>query len=533
MHKKHITSFLIAGLILLFFSCQEPKKEAQASIAKEFHKPWESMPDLFEAVQFGHLFPDSKTFADYTPKSDPRELNDLFLSEKEKAEFSLEGFVSEYFDAPGETETMPSQAGTLERILDEKWDYLTRDTESQPDFTTLIPLPTKYVVPGGRFREVYYWDSYFTMIGLGVSGRTDLIEAMLDNFAFLIDTVGFVPNGNRTYYLGRSQPPFFSSMVNLYIQLTSKEAGIKYLPAIQKEYDFWMSGLEDLTEEKPAIRRLVRLPDGTVLNRYWDDLDFPRPESHREDVELAESLEGESKKELYRNLRAGAESGWDYSTRWFENKESFATIRTTEILPVDLNCLLFAMEIALANFYDAQSDSKAQQYSAAAEVRALAINNYLWNNEKSAYTDYIWTEQRAADQLTLAGCYPLYFRVATDQKAKDQARVIEEHFLKPGGLVTTTIESGQQWDAPNGWAPLQWVGVKGLEHYGYEALADDISERWVRVNRKVFRNTGKMMEKYNVMDTTLLAGGGEYPAQDGFGWTNGVFLGLVSDSASY
>ena len=131
--------------------------------------------------------------------------------------------------------------------------------------------------------------------------------------------------------------------------------------------------------------------------------------------------------------------------------------------------------------------------------------------------------------MTLAGAFPLYFGICSYEQAGQQAKVFEEQLLAPQGLLTTTISSGQQWDAPNGWAPLQWMAIKGLEKYDNDDLAGEIKERWLKVNEKVFRNTGKMMEKYNVADSTLLAGGGEYPTRDGFGWTNGVYLGLLLD----
>ena len=128
---------------------------------------------------------------------------------------------------------------------------------------------------------------------------------------------------------------------------------------------------------------------------------------------------------------------------------------------------------------------------------------------------------------TLAGMYPFFFHLADAAKAAKAKPVYEKYFLKPGGAVTTVVQTGQQWDAPNGWAPLQWISVMGWENYGYVALAKETANRWFRLNKKVFMQTGKLMEKYNVVQTDLEAGGGEYPSQDGFGWTNGVLLALI------
>jgi alpha,alpha-trehalase len=130
---------------------------------------------------------------------------------------------------------------------------------------------------------------------------------------------------------------------------------------------------------------------------------------------------------------------------------------------------------------------------------------------------------------SLAGAYPLFVGLATPEQAAACASVLGKDFLQPGGLVSTLNKTGQQWDAPNGWAPLQWVAISGLRRYGHAALADVVADRWIALNERVFRSTGRMMEKYNVVDMTLDAGGGEYPVQDGFGWSNGVLLRLLSD----
>ena len=177
--------------------------------------------------------------------------------------------------------------------------------------SSLVPLPHRYVVPVGRFREIYYWDSYFTMLGLEQSGRHDLVVDMVQNFAWLIDTFGHVPNGNRSYYLSRSQPPFFAAMVELLAERDGERVYATYLPQLAREYAFWMDGVARLAPGS-AYRRVVRLKDGTILNRYWDDRETPREESYREDIETARTSTRPAH-EVYRNLRAAAESGWDFS----------------------------------------------------------------------------------------------------------------------------------------------------------------------------------------------------------------------------
>ena len=177
---------------------------------------------LFEEVQLQKVFADGKTFVDCTPKINPEEILQRYLQQKDKAGFDLRAFVLQYFHLPKAfTPDAVLQSSSIEAHIHQLWNVLTR----QPDEAdgSLIPLPNAYVVPGGRFGEVYYWDSYFTMLGLQASVRYEMIENMVKNFTHLINTLGFIPNGNRTYYLGRSQPPFFSLMVQLLAEIKGKE----------------------------------------------------------------------------------------------------------------------------------------------------------------------------------------------------------------------------------------------------------------------------------------------------------------------
>jgi alpha,alpha-trehalase len=267
------------------------------------------------------------------------------------------------------------------------------------------------------------------------------------------------------------------------------------------------------------------MPDGNILNHYWDENDTPRPESFKKDIELAGSVS--DKKQLFRNIRAACESGWDFSSRWFKDEKDFTSIHTTEIIPIDLNCLLFDLENTIAKTYLlSDNNASAEKYTASASKRKQAINKYCWNENKRSYYDHDYIEGKQKQTITLAAIFPLFFKMATNEQAQGVAQFLNKYFLRPGGLQTTTVTTGQQWDSPNGWAPLHWIAIKGLINYGFTELAKDITERWMNINEKVYCNTGRMMEKYNVVDTSLDAGGGEYLSQDGFGWTNGVYLKL-------
>jgi alpha,alpha-trehalase len=482
--------------------------------------------ELFKEVQ--RVLPDTKTFVDAIPNQPPAGIVAEYEHIRSTPSFDLRAFVAEQF-------TMLRPAGGNYRTdldhdvrehIDALWNVLERKPQPGDARTSLLPLPYRYIVPGGRFDEIYYWDSYFTMLGLEESGRHDLVVDMVKNFAYLIDHYGHIPNGNRTYYLSRSQPPFFAAMLNLLAERDGQSVYSTYLPQLAKEYEFWMQGSAELAPGE-AHRRVVRLADGSVLNRYWDDCGTPREESYGADVETA-AASGRPATEVYRNVRAGAESGWDYSSRWLADGKTLATIRTVEMLPPDLNSLLHHLELTLVKAYRiTQQPEKVEQLQKQADERKTAMHRHLWNKKKGVFTDYLWKEGRPTEQITAATLFPLFFGIADRRQAEQVAFQVRSFLLRPHGLATTTIRSDQQWDEPNGWAPLQWIAVKGLNDYGQKKLATLIAERWIRLNVAVYRETGKLVEKYDLTGT-VAAGGGEYALQDGFGWTNGVLRKLMA-----
>jgi alpha,alpha-trehalase len=520
---KRIYALVLSGLFVLSLFSQ---KTALA--------PDKVYGQLFIDVQLKSVFPDSKTFVDCIPKRAPEEILNSYklLNSDSISTNAFSQFITDNFTIPENTQpnfqTLKSE--TVENHIRDLWKVLERKPDKEINGSSLLPLPYSYIVPGGRFREIYYWDSYFTMLGLQQSGEWGIIENMINNFSCLIQTYGHIPNGNRTYYLSRSQPPFFSLMINLLAEKKGNTVYSHYLNSLEKEYAYWM-------DKTAATKHVVILPDGSVLNRYYDTDSIPRQESYREDYNLAITQSEKAAKVdqpkvfslMCRNLRSGAESGWDYSSRWFADGKNISTIRTTDILPVDLNGLMFQMEMTLAHAYKVTGKTTLYvMYLKKANARKLAINKYCWNEEKHLYVDYDFISQRQSDELTAAGISPLFFNIATKSQALEVESTIMHQFLKSGGIVTTLKNTGQQWDAPNGWAPLQWIAIKGLENYNCNTSAKEIATHWIKLNVNVYLRTGKMMEKYNVENTTLDAGGGEYAGQDGFGWTNGVLLKLIS-----
>lgn len=481
--------------------------------------PAELFGPLFSAVQERGILGDGKAFVDAVPR------RPVVAILADYAQFSgddaaLLRFVTANFDVPLQAEEITATAVSvpLREHIRAMWPALARDPREQN--SSALAVRHRHVVPGGRFREIYYWDSFFTMLGLVRDGEIGLAQGIVDAMTDLIEEHGHVPNGARTYFVGRSQPPLFHMMVSL-LGDQPHEVTERRLAAMKREHSWWMEGTSALVPGAQT-NRVAMLADGSVLNRYWDPRGTPRDESWREDVETARASTRPAA-EVYRELRAGAESGWDFSSRWL-NGPSLSTIRTTTIAPVDLNAFLYGLETAIA----AAGDPDALIFAEQAEARRAAMHRYLWNAELGLFCDYDLAAQQSRTQPTAAALAPLLAGVASQAQADATATYVTDRLLAPGGLRTTLVESGEQWDRPNGWAPLQWIGATGLRRYGHDALAQEISRRWIATVEAVFAGTGLIFEKYDI-ESCEIGAGGEYTAQIGFGWTNGVTADLIDD----
>jgi alpha,alpha-trehalase len=332
---------------------------APAAVVDDPPIPSRRYGDLFVAVQTQRVFADSKTFVDCAPRRHPDDILAAYHAQQDAPGFDLARFVHEHFEVqrPPDSHYVSDPGQSLVQHIDGLWDVLTRDPARHPVHSSLLPLPLPYVVPGGRFGEICYWDSYFTMIGLAESGRSDLLRSTLDNFAWLVDRYGHVPNGNRSYYLSRSQPPVFALMVAL-----AARRGVAdpepYLPRLVREHAFWMQG-EEALRAGDCVLQCVRMPDGALLNRYRDALDVPRDEAYAEDLATAAAQVARPAAEVYRELRSAAASGWDFSSRWCDEGEGLPSTRTTTIVPVDLNAFLFALESLVAKLSAATGDGES------------------------------------------------------------------------------------------------------------------------------------------------------------------------------
>lgn len=362
-------------------------------------------------------------------------------------------------------------------------DYLEECTISRTaDEGTLVGLPEPYVTPNREFfEEMYYWDSYFSMLGLRELGRIDVAEGVVENCLSLLDRFGFVPNGNRTYLTSRSQPPFLAPMVTLVHAETGDDAWLaRAVECVEREYaDYW-------TTPPHAV-------DGTGLNRYYDQ---SGDHEHAED-----------------------ESGWDLTPRFQR--------RGNDYLPVDLNSYLYGYERHLAAAHDALGDpDAAATWRETAATRRQRVVETHWDDDAGLFFDYDFERGRHSPVESLAAYVPLWTGLASDDQA---ARLVENlpRFEHPGGLVTCRTDYGmpdRQWNHPNGWAPLQWQVVTGLRRYGYDDAADRVRRKWLALCEDVFAETGVFWENYDVVDAGVGTSDRRYETQPGFGWTCAVYL---------
>eukprot|EP00879_Flechtneria_rotunda_P007623 GHRR01007995.1.p1 GENE.GHRR01007995.1~~GHRR01007995.1.p1 ORF type:complete len:511 (+),score=72.93 GHRR01007995.1:1352-2884(+) len=414
---------------------------------------------------------------------------------------------------------------------------------------------------GDRFRETYYWDSYWIVRGLLVSGMNDTAASLLDNLFAMLERVGHVPNGARVYYLNRSQPPLLSAMVRALYEASGAATQLpllqRALPLLVTEHQYWT---------RPPKALNISDANGNVhsLSRYWADWYQPRPESYREDSELARNVTGTSSPtnsaaaQLYHELSSGAESGWDYSSRWFADGKTLGTIRTSQIIPADLNGWLYQMERNIAWAANLTGDgATSDRFNKAAAARKEAMDRLLWDNTTVMWRDGILSSLTNSNGTTSQGngtdgtnqvymlalnpgisasnFIPLWAGLSEGDEAQG-ARVVQSlqdsGLISASGIATTLYRTGQQWDYPNGWPPLQHMLIEGASQYGGDIghlFAAKMARTWVMMNMRVFNRDGHMHEKYDVSQAEGgYGGGGEYAPQIGFGWSNGVVLDLLN-----
>jgi len=538
--KTYLLFFLFA---CLWWACGSDEVE---TIAKDTETMGGLSPDarygfLFLEVQKKEVFKDSKTFADCIPKRTTVDIVAAFEEERSQPGFDLKAFVDANFEKPiyiNQKISIDSNR-TVFQYIQSQLPALQREVDLSST-SSLLGMTKPYLASATNMDETYYWNSYFTMLGLKQLGDQKMMANMVENCTQLMGVNGQVPSSNRSYSTSRSHPPHFALMVNLLLEESNPPPIKTFLPWLQREYDFWMDGLVGLSSDNPSYRRVVRLETGQILNRYWDDDPKPRPEQYREDKALARSLVAPKEKSYqqikaaeettYRHIRAAAESGWDFSSRWFSDQQYMASIHTTDIIPVDLNALLYYLEATLSKAYASTGDDEqAVLFEQRMTNRRAAIMQFCWNAQNGFFMDYDWVARKQTGVYSLAAVYPLFFSIADTTQAVQVAVKLKRDFLKPEGLVCTTNETGQQWDAPFGWAPLHWMAVRGLDNYGLDSLSQTISNRWVDLNLKAYQQNGEILGKYNVVNTDAVSESNRFQtSKDKFNWGNDVLLNLIN-----
>ena len=520
--------FIFILFITSFWSCRNKQIPAPEYRHEKYEMPDEKYGFLFREVMMLDQVPPQQ-FNDAIPNKPVRDIINSYRRAKNDTGFSMKKFLEEHFTLPEEyvSTFIPDESRSITEHIDALWPHLKRQADStQPEGSPIIPLPSPYFVNEGSATQVRYWDSYFTMLGLLESGDIQAVTDMVDNYAFLVDEHGFVPYGNRSYLASMSNPPFFTCMVELLIPSQGEEILNKYASHIEKEYNYWMKMSDVVTEDNVDSLKVVKAGK-YILNRYRDENPWPRTDQYRNDISLASNVDWRPNWQVFRDLRGGAESGWNFTSRWFHRKWR-STIMTSEILPVDLNAILYHMEVTLEKIYSNMGNQEMEvMMQKAAAMRKEAINSLFWDKGKGIYTDYEYGDSTLRDRPSLAMAYPLFFGVATQVQADSVAQYIGKEFMAQGGVVSSTHDTGQRWDYPNGWPHLQWVTVKGLDKYGHKEMAKSIATRWVGLMERVYEDEGKFFEYYNVVELGENDMDDDY-TPDGFGPTIGVYLALRS-----
>ncbi|KAJ2557857.1 hypothetical protein EV175_001086 [Coemansia sp. RSA 1933] len=543
--------------------------------------------DLLHAVQMAHIYADDKTFVGKPTLKPVAEVLDAFarIGGRNATKDQLVTFLDTHFgatamelkqvDLPDLDPNPPFLSNIRNGLLREygatvhaMWATLVREQDlsvlCNGCASSMLELKHPFVVPGGRFTEIYYWDTFFTLEGMLRSKLNDLARSNILDLLALVDQYGFVPNGARNYYLDRSQPPLLTLMVRLYYDFTGDLEFVRHAyPTLLKEYAFWQ-------HPKHAVAVDIGSGIPAVLNRYNVDVDMPRPESYSVDYTLAHSVEPDRQAGIYADMATGAESGWDYSTRWVRDPHApkdriLQGIRTRQVVPVDLNAILYQVEVELAEmsilvgnnsttnqdggYYNSGGESTAEKYRQLAEIRKRTMDAVFYDSQSGLYFDYLLDEHRKSTVFSPASLWP-YWSFGKQRQSDDAAAAADRAFSalasvlrdNPGGVPATLNDSGQQWDWPMAWPPLQYVAMRGALNTGHQAMALRLAQSYVNSVFCTWYNTGgsipgvlaqlpgqtdtgHMFEKFNSSSVGHLVGqSGEYDVQAGFGWTNGVLL---------
>lgn len=517
--------------------------------------------ELLHTVQLANIFPDSKTFVDLKMiRSETETLanfnNFMMKTNNNPTRNQIQSFLDENFEdkdelynwSPPDFDPSPP---VLHQIIDPKlrqfakkiisiWPGLGRkvspDVVRNPSQYSFISVPNGFIVPGGRFKELYYWDSYWIIRGLLISNMTTTAKGMIENFLYLVDKLGYIPNGSRVYYLGRSQPPLLTLMVFDYFSMTGDVKWLeKNIATVENELRYWLKKKKMVIDVKGKKYMLLRF----VSDK---DSKGPRPESYYEDYMSSRKIPEDLREQFYIEMKSAAESGWDFSSRWFmtsrnDNKFNLTDMHASQILPVDLNAFFAGALQILGNLrYELKDISRAQKWWSLAKYWRHAIEKVMWHVEDGVWYDFDAKTGVPRKQFYPSCAAPLWAAAVEPNLEPVYGAHLVKYLISssalnfPGGVPTSLWRTGEQWDYPNAWPPLQSIMIGGLDKSRYpqaKKLAKELVAIWIRSNYIGYRKWHKMFEKYDCSQPGEHGGGGEYEVQDGFGWTNGIILELL------
>lgn len=481
---------------------------------------------------------------------------DVFMrkTDHKPTSMEIEAFVYENFQMIGEMEDYiprdwKAEPKIVKEIDDPKirqflikliaiWPQLSRKVSQHvfdtPEKFSLIPVQKGFIIPGGRFKEFYYWDSYWILKGLLLSDMKETAKGIIDNFIFMVSTYGFIPNGGRIYYLNRSQPPVLTLMMKDYVKYTNDFTYLrKNMQFLEMELQFWL---------KKRLTKIIKNGEEYQLAHFESDSDTPRPESYLEDLETCDVYnKSDAKYECFTELKSGAESGWDFSSRWiFDDKgepsSDLAKIATRRTVPVDLNSFLYK-SFKIMHYFNTmlREPQKAKYWLELSELWKYNIEKVLYSTEDGIWFDYDSKLNKHRKYFSASNFAPLWADAVEEDVKKERGNNAVQYLRKHGvldyhGIPSTLLTTGFQWDFPNAWSPYQNIVIFGLERSGDEdaqEAAKTLAYRWVKSNIKAYDENKVMFEKYSAQASGAFGGGGEYHIQAGFGWTNGAIMELI------
>ncbi|XP_076275764.1 trehalase-like isoform X1 [Rhynchophorus ferrugineus] len=561
--SETILKFLLVTVVTFMVVSAKPlqnNKQTNNTVVPTCDSKIYCQGDLLDTIQLSGIYSDSKTFVDmsmiYSVNETLKNFSNLMnQTNNEPTQDDLMQFISTNFVSANETVSWtPSDYNPnpsfLNKITDDEvrtfaqnlvaiWPTLGRkvsdDVINDPTKHSIIPIPNGFIIPGGRFRESYYWDSYWIIRGLLISGMSETAKGMLENFVYLINQYGFIPNGARVYYLNRSQPPLFTLMVSMYIEYTNDTNILtSIVPYIEQELSWW---LENRTITVKKHGREYRLA------HYQSLSNTPRSESYKEDYTTCSYYTDSNDQQIcYQSLKSGAETGWDFSSRWFFDDQggtstNLTHIRTQRVVPVDLNSFLYKAFQSLSDFYRYLGDKrKENQWASLSNDWLQSIEEVLYNQEDGIWYDYDSILEKPRKYFFPSNFAPLWADAYNQRHKNIYGKRAAQYFTNVnitqylGGIPTSLDQSGEQWDFSNAWPPLQELVVLGLmKSENEEALqiAHLFGSRWISANIKGYNDSQIMYEKYDAVIPGAFGGGGEYTVQAGFGWTNGVALHFI------